>query len=196
MLRLSVTKPNSRTSSTANGSISPPSADRAQRLDGRGESDPAILAAIHQRLDAQPVAHHGELALGVVPEGKGEHAAQLRRPGRRYPTPGSRATGPRCRCASGNGGLALLKFGADLPEVVDAAVEDECRSGHRRRAWADGRPSSDRGSTAADVPAQHRSRWPDLQSPGPGAADSRSSSGRLPVSILVCRVRLRPLFRT
>ena len=94
-----------------------------QRLQLRREEELAAGLGIVERLDAQPVASHQQRPAARIPEGEGEHAAQL-----------LHAVGlvllvevdDRLRVRRGVEGMPTrLELAAELPEVVDLAVEDD-----------------------------------------------------------------------
>ena len=116
---------------------------REERLDlGREEQLAPVDDPVVERLHAEAVACEEEALFRLVPHGEGEDAVQ---PGgqRRRPTPRSRATGPRCRCASGTRGRRSRARGA---------ARGSCRS--RRSSATATLPSED---TMGMWPARDRS---------------------------------------
>ena len=92
-------------------------------LDLAAEHKAVALVVIIKGLDAEMVPGAEQLALGLVPDGKGEHAAQA---GDHLPAPFLVAVQQHfgIRMVGGKGMARGLQFGAQGLEVVDLAVED------------------------------------------------------------------------
>src|SRR5690606_21441909 len=106
--------------------------EREQRLQLRGEGEPALLVGPVEGLDAEPVAGAEEPALGTIVEREGEHAVELRQRLRALP----REEAQENLGVGMVGGEALAALLEHLPErrsVVDLAVENEDEAAVRRR---------------------------------------------------------------
>ena len=144
-----------------------------QRLDLRCKRQPAIVQAVIQRLDADPIAHQPQLAPAAVPKRKGEHASQ----------PVDEIDAPLLEPMEQDFGVGMIRLepmpatrdqlGAKLRVIVDFAVEDDPQrrvfAAHRlrsRRSGVDDRQPAmpkadaavgvDPGGCAVRAPVLHR----------------------------------------
>src|SRR6185437_14938063 len=98
-------------------------ADREERLDLGSEIEAARMLAKEERLLPEPVAREEKLRARGIPDREGEHPTQ----------PLDDALAPLAICAQKDLGVAVarervprrLELGAQLPEVVDLAIERE-----------------------------------------------------------------------
>ncbi len=94
-----------------------------ERLGLRREEEQPIVMPVVERLFPQPIARQEQAALGIVPDGEGEHAGEA--VDARLAVDGVRVQDHLGVAPRSEPTPTGLQLGAQLAEVVDLAVEDD-----------------------------------------------------------------------